>query len=284
VNINDDIFFVIVLYKCNLERSETINTLRDNLFSTTELFVFDNSPQALYNSSFFNFDKFIVTYKNDTSNPGLSEAYNQALKEASIKGKKWILLLDQDTFITKNYIEEIINLNIESLSKNIAAIIPKVRSNNNNKFLISPAKIYPGGFVKPISINSGISNKPITGINSGTILNVDFMNSINGFTQNFNLDMLDHWYFREIYTAQKKVFVLDSTINQSLSVSEYFEENISLERYKNMLFAESTFVKSLGNKHIVLYKIRLFYRLFKQIRFKNFEYFKITFHFIINRI
>jgi hypothetical protein len=42
---------------------------------------------------------------------------------------------------------------------------------------------------------------------------------MNGFNMNFSLDFLDHWYFREIFKSNKFIYVLNSTIYQSLSVS-----------------------------------------------------------------
>jgi GT2 family glycosyltransferase len=276
----DDVLFVIVLYKTNYLESRTFNTLNSVLNKKVELFLFDNSPTALNVPQRFESDNFKITYSFDTLNPGLSIAYNHALLEASKEGKKWMLLLDQDTLITKNFIEEITNLFTELLDESIVAIIPRVNSFENKDAEISPAMMFFFGGFRPISIKAGVSIEPISGINSGTILKVDFMNSINGFNNIFNLDMLDHWYFREIHKAQKKVFVLESTIYQSLSVSDNYEDNVSLDRYKNMLNAELIFVKLLGPKHYILFKFRLLYRLFKQIKYRNFEYFKQTFFFL----
>ena len=88
--------------------------------------------------------------------------------------------------------------------------------------------------------------------------------------------MLDHWYFRKIFQLKQKVYLLNSSIKQDLSVYGNFEENISFQRYVQLINAEYLFIKESGSLDIILFKIRLFLRLLKQINYKNKAYFKFT--------
>ena len=265
MNISDKIFLVLVLYKTKLEDSRTIKSLSLYLKNNIDIFVFDNSPNPQYNKEFFTHGIFNVHYQCNTLNPGLAFAYNEALKYASLYNKEWVLLLDQDTELTKEYIEEISSINLDDFSIEIVAIIPKVFSSKNK--LISPSKI---------NIDNGLIKSSITGINSGTILRVNYMKSINGFCLHFPLDMLDHWYFRKIFKDKKYVFLLKSSIKQDLSVSNNFENNISLDRYKMMLNSEYLFVSEQGVFGEMIFRLRLFLKIIRQIKYRNSSYYKYS--------
>jgi len=77
------------------------------------------------------------------------------------------------------------------------------------------------------------------------------------------LDMLDHWYYNQIYLQRKKVYVLDCIINHNLSFQNY-EREVDLGRHTEFLEAERLFVKELGLRYYVGYKVKLFLRAIKQ--------------------
>jgi hypothetical protein len=274
MNLNE-IFIVIVLYKSTLEESKTIQTLVDAVEERINLMVFDNSPIRQCKNDNFEFKNFNVQYYHDGTNPGLSTAYNSALDECSKLNKKWILLLDQDTTFTKEYIEEIKSLDFNEIPDTVVAIIPKVVSLLDER-IIAPVKMFLGGICRPVEIVSGVVNTSISGINSGTLLNVFYLNSIKGFSMKYTLDMLDHWYFRKIFNDGKSFYLLNSDIKQDLSVFGNFEENISFGRYEQMLNAEVFFIEEEGLLSLLVFKFRLFFRLLKQFRYKNSAYYKFT--------
>lgn len=279
----DDILVVIVLYKSDLAHSDTVKTLGNSfeLNSKIDLLVYDHSPNRQYESNRFEYANFSVQYVHDSSNSGLSTAYNYAYQLAIQNKKSWLLLLDQDTFFTKKYLEEIIDLDIDRLVKKPVAILPRINSLDNSQ-VISPSKMFLGGICRPIRIESGIVDSKITGINSGTILSTAYLNEINGFTTMYTLDMLDHWYFKKIFEDKECFYLLEATINQDLSVIENFEKNVSLVRYKQMLKSEVFFMKSERFFDRFVFKLRLFLRVRKQINFENKEYYKFTLKNIFN--
>lgn len=269
------ITIVIVLYKRSLEESETIRTLLEFLDTKNDLLVFDNSPEGYYENDTFDFRNLNVHYFHDSTNPGLSKAYNRALAESNKVGSKWLLLLDQDTTLTKEYIDEIIDLDDSSFDKNTVAIMPNVLS-LDKKYRITPCKLGLGGITKKVELKSGVITTKITGINSGTLLRTEYLNKINGFSISYSLDMLDHWYFRKIFKDKKSVFLLKATIYQDLSVHGNFEKSFSLPRYLQMLKAETFFMEEEGFGSLFFYHIRLIFRSIKQIKYKNKNYFFAT--------
>lgn len=270
-----DLYFVIVLYKTSLEDSKTISTLNTVLSNNINLMVYDNSPIRQYQDDCFVHKKFNIKYHHNANNSGLSHAYNYALNNAVVNHNSWLLLLDQDTSFSKSYIDELLSLEVNDLMEEVVCIMPKVISSDNN-VIISPSKMSLGGICRPISIKPGITNSLITGINSGTILKVSFMNSLNGFSPNYSLDMLDHWYFREIMKNCKSIYLLKSVIHQNLSVFGDFENNVSLNRYQQLLAAESFFIKDEHIGSQLVFKIRLVLRSLKQLKYNNKDYYKST--------
>ena len=266
---SEKIIIVIVLYKTLIKDSKTINSICNiknfNKNINIDFIIYDNNElsQSILTNLPFN-----AIYKHDKSNGGLASAYNFALDYCNKNQYNWLLLLDQDTELTNDYFNEIENC-IKEVTTNddIVCVVPKIYS---NKKIISPVVFLPGGFIKQLKkdIKGTIFGK-ITGINSPTLLKVDFINSIGSFNNIFKLDMLDYWYFSMIYKAKKLVYVLDCNISHNLSVMDY--SNVSIERYKNIIAAELTFFSNYCSIiDLILFKFRLVLRFVKQyIKLEN---------------
>jgi GT2 family glycosyltransferase len=270
-----NIFIVIVLYKTDLSKSKTIESLSQCLGTDVGLMVYDNSPHRQYAGDSFKFKNFNVRYYHDADNKGLTPAYNLALHLATKYGNHWLLLLDQDTYFSREYCDAVESINSIQFEADVVAIVPNVISIHDGK-PISPSKMYCGGLSRPLKRSSGIISSRISGINSGSILNVAYLNSVGGFSRDYSLDMVDHWYFRQIYRSLKKVYVLDALVMQDLSVLRDFEINLSVERYRQLLKAESRFVSDEGFLGWLVFRIRLVVRVFKQGTFKSLDYIKLT--------
>lgn len=272
---------VAVLYKCSFEKSNTIVSLNKSLEKFQKkltLLVYDNGPEKQYTKERFEYGNFDIIYKHDPNNPGLSKAYNEGVKYATSHGADWILLLDQDTIYSSDFLEFYLEAIMENLASEIVCIIPKVLSANDNT-LFSPSKIYPGGITRPANrIKPGIIEKPITSINSGTFISIQFIISVGGFSDEYPLDMLDHWYFREIIRKKKKVLLLNTFVHHNLSVNSFFDE-VSINRYDSILLSERKFFRS----HILdlcIYKLRLVFRIIKQLQVGEKEHAKLTFKYL----
>ncbi|MDO9153555.1 MAG: glycosyltransferase [Paludibacter sp.] len=267
---HNSIEIVIVLYQCSLDKSITFLSLTEQLenFSVDyELVIYNNDINQKIEDS-----RFLIV--NSEENKKLEGAYNFALDRAIKNGKNWILLLDQDTVIPGNYFEELQKLFSSNYSLDLVAIVPKLVSENK---VISPVRVTSFmRFEKELHV-SGYTNERINALNSLSLFKVQFIESIGGFSKDFPFDMHDHWCYNQVYKHQKKVYVLDvTTIHESSFVN--FEENISLQRYKEFLTNENRFIRAeIGMPVYLFYKMKILVRSFRQfVKFKNKKYAMIT--------
>ena len=126
--------------------------------------------------------------------------------------------------------------------------------------VVSPKRVWFFGLKTFQKTPRGIQNAEIASINSGTAIRCDFVRSIGGFSRAYWLDYLDHWLFRQIYAAGKKVAVSDCILEHNLSVHDY-QRNIDLARYRSILAGESAFMTAHKSKlQIPVYLLRLLAR------------------------
>lgn len=259
-----NILIVVVLYKINLDNSLTYNSLlkvfneTPDILSSVKCIMYDNSPSRMYD---YTKNKFAYEYVHDCENGGLAAAYNYALNAAITNNYDWILLLDQDSILSSDFMKiSIDNLKEKKIDENVVAVVPKVICNNR---VISPSKDIFGTILN--SKVSGICDFPITAINSGSFIKTSFLKEIGGFNKIFKLDSLDHWLFHIIYSCGKSVFISDTMIEHELSVTD-FNKYMSVERYENILRAEALFLRLYkSRKDNLLYIIRLLARVFKTL-------------------
>lgn len=279
MNLYDKIFVIIVYYNTNFNKSETFNSILSNCDKRLKGMVYDNSRISQNIDNLSKIGDF--AYFHNPLNPGLAIAYNEAVNQAAALGYNWILLLDQDTYLTKEYFKALENTMFD-LDESIVAFTPVVKSFKDRKAIISPSRIRIGGFEPLNYFSYGKQVKKISAINSGTVIKGTFIESIGGFNVNYSLDMLDHWYFREIYRREKFIFLLNCEIYQNLSVNGDFEKNIPFSRYQKSLLAEKAFFNTDNFKQLCFHKLRLIYRLIKQSKFTDKSYFNYTLKNIFN--
>lgn len=267
---NISLEIVIVLYQYSLDESITFKTLNKQLGKTTidyELVLYNNDVNQKIEAA----GCLIV---NSEENKKLEGAYNFALERALETGKSWILLLDQDTEIPDNYFNELEKLFSDNYSPDLVAVVPKLISEGE---IISPVQVtHLMRFEHGINSN-GFTNKRINALNSLSLLNVEFIKSIGGFSKDFPFDLHDHWCYNKIYKNKKKVYILDITTEHSSSFNN-FEKNVSVTRYKEFLNTEDRFIRSeIGFPVYFFYKIKLLLRSIKQlINYKNKEFSLVT--------
>lgn len=267
---NISLEIVIVLYQCSLDESITFRTLNKQLGKTTidyELVLYNNDVNQKIEAA----GCLIV---NSEENKKLEGAYNFALERALETGKSWILLLDQDTEIPDNYFNELEKLFSDNYSPDLVAVVPKLISEGE---IISPVQVtHLMRFEHGINSN-GFTNKRINALNSLSLLNVEFIKSIGGFSKDFPFDLHDHWCYNKIYKNKKKVYILDIATEHSSSFNN-FEKNVSVTRYKEFLSTEDRFIRSeIGLPVYFFYKIKLLLRSIKQlINYKNKEFSLVT--------
>ncbi len=267
---NNSIEIIIVLYQCSLDKSVTFLSLTEQLEKTSidyELVIYNNDVNQKIEES-----RYIIV--NSVENKKLEGAYNFALERAIKNNKSWILLLDQDTVIPANYFREVEKLFSSNYSPDLVAIVPKLVSEGK---IISPVHVSNlMRFESEIEIN-GYINKRINALNSLSLLNVEFIKSIGGFSKDFPFDMHDHWCYNQIFKHHKLVYVLDDITEHESSFIN-FEENVSASRYKEFLDTENRFIRhEIGLPVYFFYKMKILLRSIKQfINYKNKKYALIT--------
>ena len=156
---------VFVLYEKKITDVPFFSILSKILNEDIAVICYDHSknPQVV-NITHENF-----IYLHDPRNIGLNEAYNYALKKAYDNQSQGLLLLDDDSNFT---IDFILNLKKQNFTEDVVGIVPKIFTKEKQ---ISPlfAKDYINRFSKPVT-ETGLYQERIMGINSGSFWSVDF--------------------------------------------------------------------------------------------------------------
>lgn len=236
---------VLVIYNCKIEEAKTLNSLLQNYannpkaFKAFKLIIYDNS---LLEQKMHLTIPFQHQYIHDRNNGGVAVAYNYALNEAIKTSSAWLLLLDQDSSLPEDFIDNLSSdLFILAEDTTVMALVPKMRY---KKVIFSPTKILFGGIVRSIHIrHRGICTiKNVFAIGSGCLIAVSFLQKVGGFNEVFWLDCLDRWLFLTINNMGGKVYVTDSTIDHESSVRN-IDKLMNEERYYNILKSEALFMK-----------------------------------------
>ncbi len=202
---------VLVLYKQTPEESIALQTLsagmrgREDLL---QLIVYDNSPHSQANLMP---PGMKARYFHDPLNGRLFAAYTYALRCAKDESIPWLMLLDQDTRITREYLDEALRL-VSERHLAVCAFTPRLIVNGEER---SPHPLQPGGV--PLS---GRSDLRLAAWNSGAILRTGRLLGIGGFPPEFPLDNLDYAVFLMLQQGNERIFVMESRLDHQLSVAD----------------------------------------------------------------
>jgi GT2 family glycosyltransferase len=227
--------------------SSLIRILQTNpqIASHFSLVVYDNSPVSFEGPM-----GITAEYVHDPANRGLAAAYNHALSRAERTGHEWLLLLDQDTTLTSEFLIELQECADSLLAdENVAAIVPKLVIRGT---IQSPAEHFIDymrhQFAGPLKTATadvvGVQSGRISAYNSGSTLRVTALRSIGGFPEQFWLDYLDHAVFHALWAGNRQVYVLHAALNHDLAESDLNRR--PLWRFRNVLRAQALFVKQAG--------------------------------------
>lgn len=181
----EKVLIVIVVYEQSVEQTRafaSIQPLIDVHPDSTHILIYDNSSQqaawrAPYNS----------TYIRNDLNPGVSAAYNSALATAKDRGLKFLLLLDQDTFVPLNTFKAYsmaVADNPEGLTFAPIALC--------NGRCYSPFKFINGKGQQLSNLQAGTySFRNYKIINSGLLVSTLAFEKCGGYDERFGLDLSD---------------------------------------------------------------------------------------------
>jgi GT2 family glycosyltransferase len=221
------------------------------------LLLYDNSPQAQDHAMQA---AFPIDYVHDPSNGGLATAYNFALARAEAEQRAWLLLFDQDTVLTEEFLFELVESAGPLLGQaQVGAIVPKLLVRGA---IYSPEVNFlyqvrhPHRSLQTVEKDAvGIQQRHLNAYNSGATLRVSAMRAIGGFPLQFWLDYLDHAVFRALFVGGFRIYVMRAALVHNSSLAEV--RSMPLWRLRNVLQAQTLFVKQSGG-----FLDRMFYRIF----------------------
>ena len=269
---------VVVLYNMTFSESPTIMSLNQLLASGAfpeirKILIFDNSEQGTEPVEVEG--RFI--YYHSKKNVGLAQAYNYALDQSN-DDTEWLMTLDQDTKLTKEYLSELISTSSE-LSETVAAVAPIVTDNERQ---ISPVR---SDTLRPLHTElpekDRVYSKDIMVINSGTAIRTIFLRKLGGYNIHFPLDYLDHWLCWRIFSEHQQIYILSNELEHQLSVLDY-KNHMNLSRYLAIIQAEKCYYYLYNKQLLPQYRRQLLLRGCKQILTGRFNYGKLTFEFLIS--
>jgi Glycosyl transferase family 2 len=253
---------VIVLYGQSPGESVALSSLLEALAGRPDaaerisLIIYDNSAEPHEPSAGIS---FAAHYIHDGENAGLARAYNAALARSQAHGSTWLLLLDQDTRLSSEYLTEMLETsNALASQEQVAAIVPKLWAGTR---LYSPDAPFLWQIRQQFSDQNhavdetvtGMVAQPLTAYNSGAALRVSALEQIGGFPEDFWLDYLDHAIFQQLHLRGRRLWVMRTVLQQNLSHLDL--SAVPMSRHWSVLAAQIRFVLRFGST-----SDRLFFR------------------------
>lgn len=232
------IYGLIVIYNKACKDSNSVKDFQKYNPNTT-LIIYDNSTKDFHNKEYCENNGFIYFTKN--RNVGISKAYNYVIDNMHFKVDDYLIILDDDTHITREYFNE-----VKAAVKNCKydVILPIVRANNK---IISPYNFYMNCRSKMIKNRHDLIKSKISGINSGMVINTQLFNKIK-YNENLFLDYVDYDFMRRVHKINGVIHVLNSQIDQEFQYFSYDRKNINgaIFRFKIDLHDYKVLCKETG--------------------------------------
>jgi GT2 family glycosyltransferase len=234
---------VVVLYRVAPQESRALRGLLDALQQDAALaaairvLVYDNSPIAAE-------PPHGCTYVHDAQNGGVLAAYSGALAEAQLRGAAWLLLLDDDTQVTTEFVRAQLQMVYQLAARtSIGAVVPKLRSAGR---VASPHGGMGWNQAPLDEAFNGEAPVGTTAFNSGALLRRTAVEAVGGFPAGYPLDFLDHAMFARLARAGYRVWVLPVTLEHAMTWEDPARE-MSVERFANVLESELRFHREYGS-------------------------------------
>jgi GT2 family glycosyltransferase len=233
---------VIVLYKLKASESPSLQTLlaaAEEVSSSEiklQILIQDNTPGGQSIGAV----PSCIRYEAAPENPGLAHAYNRALNFAQANDYQWLLTLDQDTTLPRDYLAHMVK-QVKRLDPDarICAIVPQMVDKGRN---LSPFRFAAGFMPRWFEFGYvGTPSRATYALNSAAVLRVASLAEIGGYDYRFPLDVSDINLFHRLHAEGKRVFVAgDILVRHSFALLNK-DKRMSMDRYPSMLRDECAF-------------------------------------------
>ena len=273
----NDIIAVLVIYNQDINESISYNSLKESLLyskKVVDLFIYDNSPISKLNYFEIKNDEcFNITIHKDSDNSGVSKAYNCGAKYGLLNKKKWILLLDQDTYFPIDTIQLYLNSDINY--PKISIFCPILLTEKEQ--IVSPSLFKYGRGYMPKALNFGENNlMKFCPVNSGLLILLEKFHYIRGYNEKIKLDYSDYSFFKKMKKYEKKFVLLPIKCKHQLSTFEDSTFENALIRFKYLCIGCRESTENLID-YFQHFSNILKRALVLSIKYKNFRFFKYFF-------
>ncbi|HWO39233.1 MAG TPA: glycosyltransferase [Candidatus Acidoferrum sp.] len=188
-----------------------------------------------------------VSYYASGHNDGVASAFNYGLVSALQRKCDWLITLDQDTSLHADFLDRVARVAQKIKHEpSIAAIVPQITGDGR---MLSPnwfwagaiPRWFPRGYI-------GIPPHHTFAFNSASVLRVNALRQIQGYSRSFWLDNSDSYLYHRLHLYGKKVFVAgDIQVDHQFSMLDR-KNRMSISRYRNVLRSESFFWDTSMNR------------------------------------
>lgn len=220
MSVLDDVLGVVVVYRKRLSDVPALTA-----FPGVDLFVHDNSPEPQDAPEG-------LTYRHDPANPGVSTAYNRALALARARGRRFVLLLDQDSTPEPGAAEALASaLDAHGDDDRLLASVV-----HNGDAAYSPFRT---GLLtnRPLPLDelAPTASYSLSGrglINSGLVVPLALADRIGGFDERLPLDFSDTYFVDRYRAVHDDVVLTGVRLRHSLSGDEGRDAERELRRFE----------------------------------------------------
>lgn len=186
----------------------------------------------------------VTAYLARPDNPGLATAYADAARRLTDRGAEWLLVLDQDTVVTRPYLDEVLDITSgrRPVPPDIAVLLPRLL---DGRHVLSPhrrVRLRTRAVEDPVP---GPATGWVSHLNSGSVLRLSSLEAAGGIPDDFPLDGLDHAIAARLRRAGGRSWLLSSTLEHDLSLLD--RSTLSRERLASILEAEERMHTEFGS-------------------------------------
>lgn len=266
VNINEKLpeilsqtLATIVLYNTSLEGSATFQSLSNALMNVglrMDILIYDNSEVAQNVPHSMN--AWNIQYVHDVRNGGVSRAYNSAFEMAKRRGKKWLLLLDQDTTYPVSVFSDYCNSITQHPKQQI--FVPRLIDSIG---MASPLKFKRGGGQRIRNLAPGIySTHGLKFHNCGLFVSTTAFEKAGGYDEQLPLDFSDFSFVDRLKINHPTFVLTETTGEHHLATTSVTGVEERLIRFKSYVKA-CRYYRITYQSNDVWISVRLFLRSIK---------------------